>query len=195
MVRLVFFLENVSLAVTLRLPSTSSFFVATARFMPWVLRYTEVYLVPGARLNPATTCSASAICGTHFGLTNETTSISGKWHSDRRSIRRIFSAVDTGFFSICMPSRGPSSWITILLGKLIASSLLVQQSVDAVEGQQLFYAAGLRRRAHPAVAALLQPDAAPQVHQAFRHFQGDCQAVDDRHIVHARHSVGSQQQV
>ena len=36
-----------------------------------------MYLVPARRVMPANTSAASAICGTHFGLTNAETSITG----------------------------------------------------------------------------------------------------------------------
>jgi hypothetical protein len=45
---------------------------------------------------PAKTCSASASCGTHFGLTNADTSIAVWPAALSRSTNAILSAVETG---------------------------------------------------------------------------------------------------
>ena len=60
---------------------------------------------------PATICSASAICGTHFGLTNEVNSIVPTPVSDSASTREILAARLMSPFSNWKPSRGPTSLI------------------------------------------------------------------------------------
>ena len=52
---------------------------------------------------------ASAICGTHFGLTKLVTSIFENPHSLRRFTKVILSVVAICVFSFCKPSRGPIS--------------------------------------------------------------------------------------
>ena len=56
----------------------------------------------------AQTWSASAICGTARGWTNETASIRATPVRDSRSMSATFTAVGTGS-SFCRPSRGPTS--------------------------------------------------------------------------------------
>ena len=58
---------------------------------------------------PAKTSPASAICGTHFGLTNAATSITGSPAALKRSTNATLSAVLTEAASFCSPSRGPTS--------------------------------------------------------------------------------------
>src|SRR2546430_3470160 len=58
---------------------------------------------------PANTCSASAICGTHFGLTKAETSMTGRFAALSLSTNATLSAVDTVADSFCSPSRGPTS--------------------------------------------------------------------------------------
>src|SRR5438105_3441785 len=55
------------------------------------------------------TSSASAICGTAVGCTNDVTSIHAKPASDSRSTKRILSGVEMDARSFCRPSRGPTS--------------------------------------------------------------------------------------
>src|SRR5258708_40285139 len=57
----------------------------------------------------AKTSGASAICGTHFGLTNADTSITGNAAALNRLTNSILSAVETAACSFCRPSRGPTS--------------------------------------------------------------------------------------
>src|ERR1700674_1115754 len=58
---------------------------------------------------PAKTSAASAIWGTHFGLTNAVTSMTGSFAAPRRLTNSILSAVETETCSFCRPSRGPTS--------------------------------------------------------------------------------------
>ena len=53
-------------------------FAASARSSPGRLGTSAVYRVAGRRVIRAKTSDASAICGTHFGLTNADTSITGQ---------------------------------------------------------------------------------------------------------------------
>src|SRR5262245_15118210 len=65
--------------------------------------------MPGRRVMPANTSAASAICGTHFGLTNADTSMTGRFAALNRFTNAILSAVETRDRSFCRPSRGPTS--------------------------------------------------------------------------------------
>src|SRR5712691_11902928 len=58
---------------------------------------------------PANTSSASANCGTHLGLTNADTSMTGSRAALKRLTNAILSAVETLARSFCRPSRGPTS--------------------------------------------------------------------------------------
>ena len=57
----------------------------------------------------ARTSAASAICGTHFGLTNAVTSTTGSPARESRFTNATLSAVEIAAFSFCSPSRGPTS--------------------------------------------------------------------------------------
>src|SRR5689334_18359125 len=95
---------------------------------------------------PAYTSAASAICGTHFGLTKLVASTVRRPQSDRRSISAILSAVATGADSFCRPSRGPTSTMRT------AGSLMGGRAHEAhlAPGEQVVVAQRLRvdRRAH-----------------------------------------------
>jgi hypothetical protein len=67
----------------------------------------------------AMTSTLSAICGTHLGETKAVASTAGKPASLRRSISSIFTAVGTDCFSFCSPSRGPTSTILTVRGRII----------------------------------------------------------------------------
>ena len=69
--------------------------------------------MPGARVMPANTSAASAIWGTHLGLTNADTSMTGRCAALRRLMSSILSAVGTSARSFCRPSRGPTSTIVM----------------------------------------------------------------------------------
>src|SRR5687768_6111518 len=60
---------------------------------------------------PAQTSAASAICGTHFGLTKADTSIMAWPAADSLLTKAILSGVGTNADSFCSPSRGPTSTI------------------------------------------------------------------------------------
>src|SRR5678816_3148609 len=67
---------------------------------------------------PAKTSAASAICGTHFGLTKADTSIA-RWPAPlSASTKAILSAVPIAAASFCSPSRGPTSTMVTLAGLL-----------------------------------------------------------------------------
>jgi hypothetical protein len=68
---------------------------------------------------PASTWALSAICGTHFGETKAPTSMVCKPASPRRSISSILTAVEMVCFSFCKPSRGPTSTMRTLLGRVM----------------------------------------------------------------------------
>ena len=53
----------------------------------------------------------SAICGTHFGETNDVASTWVRPAAASRSINSIFTLVGTMVFSFCSPSLGPTSTI------------------------------------------------------------------------------------
>jgi hypothetical protein len=72
---------------------------------------------------PAKTSAASAICGTHLGLTNADTSIRGRPADERRSTNAVLSAVDSAACSFCSPSLGPTSTIETLAGRIRSSSI------------------------------------------------------------------------
>src|SRR5437660_4580495 len=55
------------------------------------------------------TSSASAICGTALGWTNEVTSIQPNPAAESRSTKWTLSSVEMRAFSFCSPSRGPTS--------------------------------------------------------------------------------------
>src|SRR5882757_10564508 len=63
------------------------------------------------------TASASAICGTNFGCTNEVASTRRAPAAIARSMSATLSAVDTGTDWFCNPSRGPTSTIWMLFGR------------------------------------------------------------------------------
>ena len=78
---------------------------------------------------PAQTSAASAICGTHFGLTNADTSITGK-RGGRQAIDegRSCPRSRSGAGSFCRPSRGPTSTtVTPIGGPLGAHPLDLDQ--------------------------------------------------------------------
>ena len=65
---------------------------------------------------PATIWSASAIWGTHLGLTKDVNSMMETPVSDSASTREIFAARLMSPFSNWKPSRGPTSLIVTWLG-------------------------------------------------------------------------------
>src|SRR2546429_4610106 len=92
---------------------------------------------------PANTCSASAICGTHFGLTNADTSMTGRFAALSLSTNAILSAVETIADSFCKPSRGPTSTtVTFMPGpsfqfyeRTIRLDELAFAAVDRLDGR------------------------------------------------------------
>src|SRR5471030_807987 len=78
-------------------------------------------MVPGRRSIPAITAAPSAICGTHFGETNDADSTFCKPAFASRFTSSIFTSVATNSFSFCRPSRGPTSTIFTLAGSMVVS--------------------------------------------------------------------------
>jgi hypothetical protein len=89
--------------------ATSRTPAAIARSRPGTFGTSAVYRMLSRRVMPANTSDASAICGTHFGLTNAETSMTGSRASLSRSTNVILSGVETLACSFCSPSRGPTS--------------------------------------------------------------------------------------
>ncbi len=77
---------------------------------------------------PVMTSSASAICGTHFGLTKLVTSISRRPASCNIPTSAILAAAGTWFFSFCRPSRGPTSTILTNSGSVAMTYSRVNSS-------------------------------------------------------------------
>src|SRR4051794_18831552 len=96
---------------------------ARARSRPGRLGTSAVYRVDGRRVMPAKTSAASAICGTHFGLTKAETSIARRPAADNRSLNAILSPVATAALSFCNPSRGPTSTTVTRAGNGMAHSM------------------------------------------------------------------------
>ena len=74
----------------------------------------------------AITSAASAICGTHFGDTNDVASIAGTPASASVSISATFTSVGTIAFSFCSPSRGPTSTMRTAFGSFGATMRVPQ---------------------------------------------------------------------
>src|SRR5580704_13559274 len=70
---------------------------------------------------PAITAAPSAICGTHFGDTNDADSTFCKPAFESRFTRSILICVGTKSFSFCKPSRGPTSTIFTFDGNMFVS--------------------------------------------------------------------------
>jgi hypothetical protein len=78
----------------------------------------------------AKTSALSAICGTHLGETKAVASIALSPAAARRWISSTLIAVETGFFSFCRPSRGPTSTMRTLLGRVILLGCLFLVSLE-----------------------------------------------------------------
>src|SRR2546422_11548832 len=95
---------------------------------------------------PAKTCALSDICGTHFGETKAVASTAGRPASASLSISSIFTAVGTPVASFCRPSRGATSTMRTLRGRLMQAPFLLF----------LLRTSGLLRRLEPGGRALFQ---------------------------------------
>src|SRR5918995_5391580 len=102
---------------------------AWALSRPARLGTNAVYLVPCARSMRASTSAASAICGTHFGLTKAVTSTTGRPALESRSTNATLSAVEIAALSFCSPSRGPTSTTVTRLGIMDGSWLELDELV------------------------------------------------------------------
>ena len=65
---------------------------------------------------------ARLYCGTHFGDTKAVASIAARPVALRRSMSATLTSVAIVAFSFCRPSRGPTSTILTLRGRLIGRS-------------------------------------------------------------------------
>ena len=74
-----------------------------------------MYDAPDPRGSAAITASASAICGTRFGLTKLVTSMRRMPAATSRLISSTFAAVGSSVPSLCKPSRGPTSTSSIFI--------------------------------------------------------------------------------
>ena len=101
--------------MTLTTQLTSSTPVAAARWNPRVLSTSPIHDdgPSTAARTPATTASASAICGTSFGLTNEAISARRRPAAAHREISSTFCSVLSRAESFCSPSRALTSTISI----------------------------------------------------------------------------------
>ena len=70
----------------------------------------------------ASTASASAICGTRLGFTKLATSMRRSPAATRRRMNSTLVAVGSTCDSLCRPSRGPTSTISMALGFMGANS-------------------------------------------------------------------------
>ena len=77
------------------------------------------YRVPSRRVTARATSTASAICGTHFGLTNAVISTTGRPAAARASMNAILVAVGRIAASFCRPSRGPTSTMVTRRGRTL----------------------------------------------------------------------------
>jgi uncharacterized membrane protein (UPF0136 family) len=117
--QLMFFCEKASLAAPKI--TTSSAPAAAAPSKPFMFGVSTEYSVPGRRVMPAITSAPSAICGTHFGETNDAASMLTKPASVSRLISATLTSVGTIAFSFCSPSRGPTSTILTYWGIVMGS--------------------------------------------------------------------------
>src|SRR5260221_11197567 len=73
----------------------------------------------------AKTCALSDICGTHFGETKAVASTAGRPASASFSMSSILIAVGTFVASFCRPSRGATSTMRTLRGRLMQAPFLL----------------------------------------------------------------------
>src|SRR5258706_13511711 len=93
----------------------------------------------------AKTCALSDICGTHFGETKAVASTAGRPASASFSMSSILIAVGTFVASFCRPSRGATSTMRTLRGRLMQAPFLL-----------FLRTSGLLRRLEPGGRALFQ---------------------------------------
>ena len=106
-------LRRLNSSVTITTTFTSSSPAARARSSPRSLRTSPIHET-APRGSRAATASASASCGTRFGLTKLTASIRRTPLATRESISQSLSSVDSTVCSFCSPSRGATSTISTL---------------------------------------------------------------------------------
>src|SRR5580692_5539385 len=94
-------------------------------------------MTPGLRVIAAITSVEVAICGTHFGDTNEAASMLTKPARDRRLTSSILTSAGMVSFSFCKPSRGPTSTILTCFGNVV---LVISISFRAVDDSSHYFA-------------------------------------------------------
>ena len=99
-----------------------------ARSSPFMLGTRAEYRVPLRASSDATNSPASASCGTHFGWTNDATSISLVPASASKWMNCALSSVGTVSVSFCRPSLGPTSTIlTLSTSRLVDRTSVLQR--------------------------------------------------------------------
>src|SRR5258708_25366758 len=119
----------------------------------------------------AKTCALSDICGTHFGETKAVASTAGRPASASFSMSSILIAVGTFVASFCRPSRGATSTMRTLRGRLMQAPFLL-----------FLRTSGLLRRLEPGGRALFQERA-----HALPAFLGRPRGSDQRRQVFQEH--------
>ncbi len=89
--------------------ATSSTPASIAASYPRIFGVNAVYAVPSFFEMPAITAAASAICGTHLGLTKLVVSMWENPQFESMSTNLILSSVAMRRFWFCKPSLGPTS--------------------------------------------------------------------------------------
>src|SRR5476649_1781131 len=90
-------------------------------------------MVPARRAMPAMTSALVAICGTHFGDTNDAASTLATPALLTRSTSSLFVSANTLSVTCCGPTRGPPTTILPCRGKcvfILISPVAVDHAVD-----------------------------------------------------------------
>lgn len=106
-----FFSAKVSVAAATTFISRTP--AAAARSNPRRFSTRPMYVTPSSPGRAASTSSASAICGTRAGLTNDATSMRRTPAATQRRINSTLASVGSTAASACNPSRGETSttWV------------------------------------------------------------------------------------
>ena len=117
------------------------------------------YTTPGLRWMRAITSAPSLICGTHFGDTNEVTSIAPKPAAVSRSTSSTLTSAGIICFSFCSPSRGPTSTILTRAGRgMRAPGNAVINNQMVARGQFDLWLGKFLNRARLVAVRLFLPD-------------------------------------
>src|SRR6266702_2894992 len=87
--------------------------------------------MPSRRFRPASNCSASASCGTHFGETKLVASRMVRPVAANRSRNSSFTSTGSTDDSFCSPSRAPTSQIVTSAGRSPAGTTVGSPSSRA----------------------------------------------------------------